>query len=663
MRESRNDRLKRIGKKHIQLSVLAWVLGFASLFFVAPDLYASDEPTVSATVDRNALNPEDTLTLTISVQTSEQVSIGQPTLPSLQDFEVLNEWTTQSQQASMIATPAGPQFKRVSIASFNYMLMPKKQGDLHIGGVEVVVDGKVYMTKPIRIKVAPGAGVGSQPRGGRGGSGGVIPPDLFEDEDDLFAQLLRRAQPPAGGSRTLPVNPNDAFFIQIDTDKTEAYVGEQVTVSFYLYTRGLIRDLDTLKYPSLKGFWKEDIEIATHLNFQSEVVNGIPYKKALLASYALFPIKEGTATIDSYRVRCSVIAPDSMGGLGFGKAYSYTKASQPVKITVKPVPAEGRPEDFSGAVGEFQLSARVEDRVVTENQPLTLKVRFEGRGNAKLIDMPPITYPEGLELYEQQDEARFFRTGTSFKEFKILLIPRREGEFTIPSISVSVFDPNQKTFVRKTTEPITFTAKKGLGGGVASQSLPEEAARKKPREPEKPRLITELQASRAMSSAIQWPLWAALYSLISTVLVWRARTELGWGQRKKDILRVLTARLKKIETLGHKGDWRGVGTEMTNALYFVLGAVSGERGANAELDKLLQKAPPSVRRELGEQLRKQMEFFQMLTFAPEAVVEGLKKNTDLKKVISEMEELMVKAVSLGLSGEQSNGSEPGPRAS
>ena len=642
--------------KHGLIFILS--LLFPMLAHTAPTV------TVSATVDRNALNPDDSLTLTIAVESSGEVTIGQPHLPSVTDFEILNEWTSQSQQASMVSTPSGPQFKRVNITAFNYMLMPKRQGQLKIGGVEVVVDGKAYSTKPIQVTVAPGAGMRAPPQG-RGRGGALPPPGFLDDEDeDLFSQLLRRAQPP-GGTRSLPINPNEAFFIQVEADKSEAYVGEQVTVSFYLYTRGLIRDLDTLKYPSLNGFYREDIEIATHLNFQSEVVNGIAYKKALLASYALFPRKEGVATIDPYQVKCSVIAADALGGLGFGKAYTFTKASQPVKIKVKSIPAEGRPSDYSSAVGEFQFSARIEDRVITENQPLTLKLRFEGRGNAKPVELPSIALPEGLELYDQQNEARFYRNGTSFKEFRLLVIPRREGEFTIPSISVSVFDPVQRGFVRKVTEPLTFRAQKGAGGKVASQSLPEDAGagRSGARGSDEPRLITEYRAGRAPSGTVKGIAWIAIFACVAVFLAWRARNELGWGQRKKDLLRTLKARLKKVESAGARGDWRAVGTEMTNTLYFVLGAISGERGANMELEKLLQKAPPSVRRELAEPLTKQMEFFQMLTFAPDAVVEGLKKNVPLAGAIAEMEALMVKAVSLGLSAEQSSGSESGPKAS
>jgi hypothetical protein len=128
------------------------------------------------------------------------------------------------------------------------------------------------------------------------------------------------------GTRGQPANPDDAFSIQLEVDKNEAFVGEQVTASWYLYTRNHIQNIDTLKYPNLKAFWKEDIELATRLNFQQEVVNGIPYKKALLVSYALFPIKDGSALIDTYKAKCTVIS-GNMGVFGMGQPMAYTKAS------------------------------------------------------------------------------------------------------------------------------------------------------------------------------------------------------------------------------------------------------------------------------------------------------------------------------------------------
>ena len=623
-----------------------WFIASALVF---ASQIASAAVDVSATVDRDALNPGDTLTLTINVSSSEEVASAQPELPPLDDFEVLNTWTSQEARASFVSTPQGPQFQTVRATRYNFALQPKREGQLRIGAAEVTVDSRKYRTKPITIRVAQGAGAQAPSRRGGGGSGGggiQLPPGFEEEEEDLFSQLLRRQAPPSTGSRTLPINPDEAFFIQVDADKTEAYVGEQITVSWYLYTRGQIRDLDTLKYPSLKGFWKEDIEIATQLNFVSEIVNGIPYKKALLASFALFPIKEGSATIDAYKAKCTVIPMvDALGGFGFGKAYTFTKSSQNISVKVKPLPVEGRPEDFTGAVGTYDVSARVEDKNIVENQPFTLKVRFEGQGNAKLIEAPPFQPPEGLEIYDQQNEARFFRTGTSFKDFSILLIPRRSGEFTIPAMKTSVFDPKTARYVVKSTEPIRIIVGKGTGGGrTQSLGLGDGSAPKKG--PEEPKLALEWKSSRGVGIPVA--AYGGLFGVFGLVLLWRARTELGWGQKKKDLLRQLRARLRRVEDRASAGDWRGVGVEMTNATYFVLGEISGEGGANVELSKLLLKAPPSVRRELGEPLTKQMEVFQVLSFAPEGVVGSLKDPEQMKKAIAEMGRLMERAVSLGV---------------
>src|SRR5690606_35963704 len=144
---------------------------------------------------------------------------------------------------------------------------------------------------------------------------------------------------------------------------------------------------------------------ATQLNFQQEIVNGIPYKKALLASYALFPLKAGKAVVDSYKAKCTVVTPSNFG---FGRPYQFTKSSKPVDIKVKDIPTEGRPENYSGAVGNFQVRTEVDQKTVPVNQPVTLKLIFEGEGNAKLIDLPALPLPPSLELYDTQADSKFF---------------------------------------------------------------------------------------------------------------------------------------------------------------------------------------------------------------------------------------------------------------
>jgi hypothetical protein len=663
--------LTKIGKSSLFISLIFMCSILAGS--VRARAAASDVEVMSS-VDRNQLSPDDTFQLTISVSSSEDVTVSQPTLPPINDFEILNEWTGTESRTSFVSGSGGMKRKTVQTTNYNFLLQPKREGTLTIGGAEVVVDGHSHVTKPITVKV--GAGLGVQKRGRQAlpgaapGGGMQLPPGFGDDEDadDLFSQLLRRGMgmgtgedPTQGatGSRTLPINPNDAFFVQVETDKKEAYVGEQVTVSFYLYTRGLIRDLDTLKYPSLHGFWKEDIEIATHLNFTNEVVNGLPYKKALLASFALFPITEGETIIDSYTAKCSVsLSGDTLGALGYGKAYTYTKSSTPLKIKVKPLPVEGRPADYSGAVGDFQVTANVEDKNIVSNQPFTYKVRFEGKGNAKLIELPAFNPPDGLEQYDIQKDAKFFRTGTSYKDFAIQLIPRREGEFTIPPLSVSIFDPVRKAYVNKSTDPVRVIVAKGSGPTIEDQMMKNGQAggsggtTSKVDQP--PALLVEMKHPIGLTRAEFAIGFPVLMLLIFGILGAKAKTELGWGAKKADLQRRLRARLRRVDQRVVAGDWRGVGVEMTNAVYFVLGEISGEGGASTELDKLMKKAPPSVRRELSAPLAKQMDIFQVLSFAPESVVGDLKNPERLRIVVSDMSQLMEKAVQLGLSSGQTD---------
>ncbi len=145
------------------------------------------------------------------------------------------------------------------------------------------------------------------------------------------------------------INPDEAFFIQAEVDKNRAYVGEQVTVSFFLYTREETNSGHRhFEVPDLKGFWKEELEMATRLNFEQVVLRNIVYQRALLVSYALFPIRAGQARIDPYKAKCTVLTPTNFG---FGRPYQFTKASREIAIEVLDVPSEGRPANFTGAVG------------------------------------------------------------------------------------------------------------------------------------------------------------------------------------------------------------------------------------------------------------------------------------------------------------------------
>ncbi len=614
---------------------------------------------VTAEVDRSRMSLGDSFTYTIRISSEEAVEVSDPRLPSVTGLELINSWRGSESRSTF----EGGRFRVEQSQSFNYLFVTQREGPVSVGSAEVVVNGESYRTSPVTVEVRP-ARPGQQapptlpPRAGR-------PPDpfgsAFGDVEELFDQLLRRRAPP--GFRSEPVNPEEAFFIQVEVDKTEAYVGEQITASWYLYTRGHIREIDTLEYPSVHGFWKEDIEMATRLNFEQEVVNGVAYRRALLASYALFPMTEGTLEVDSYKARCTVVMP---GDFGLGRPYQFTKASQPVPIRVKPLPLEDRPSDFAGAVGQFSMTAQVDRQQVKAHEPVVLRLHVQGRGNAKLIDLPPLNLPESLELYDSKQEAEFFRDGRSEKTFELLLIPRQAGEIELPSISMSAFDPQLSQYYQFQTEPITLTVLPGEGseqGPLAKSFLAGDSGRSsRATGLVAPEIILQWRPSRAgLAGVSPWLVWPGVYLGVLALLGWRAHVEWGWRRGKKDLRRILQLRLQKVNSLLGKGQWRAASVEMTNLLYQILGEISGQGGASQELHKLLAEGPPSLRRELGEELEQILDRLATLSFAPEEVVGQLKSEDQLKKLVERTRKALIRAIELTDLEEEYQGTKVGSR--
>lgn len=635
------------------------------IFVLLLPVLAWSAVTVQSYVDRNEMGMGDTFTLTVSVSSTESVDVSEPRVPQIDGFDLVNSWTSSSTSSKLMQGPGGMQFETVRRQDFQFMLSPKKAGNLSVPAFEVVVEGKTYYTKPIVVKVSskPTAPQNNQAQGR--GRGGAMPPlDEMDEAEQIFNALLQRhglgrqgQQLPGQGRlpepepqlKNLPKNANEALSIKLELDKTDVYEGEQIVAAWYIYTRGQILSLDRVKFPELKGFWKEIIEEVPSLNFTQEIINGVPYRRALLASHALFPIKAGSAVIDEYKVKASVAMPTNpYSAFGFGQAYTYNRGSERAKINVRPLPTEGKPQNFSGAVGQFDIKTSIEGDKFPVGQPFSMKVRFEGSGNAKLIELPELQLPAGIEMYDSKSDSKYFKNGKSFKEFEVLLIPRKEGHIVIPSMNFSIFDPAQRKYVSKKTDPIEITIIENTNGtqsGAGSQFLGQkEKVQEAPLQ--RPALISDLRAGSSAYASNLIVIWGIVFSGILAFLGFFAKHELAVRSSKTKLKDQVQTRMKKLNALNAKGEWRLVATEMINLYYLVLGQLSGQKGAVTEIQKLLEEAPPSVKREIGSELSKWIEYFQTLGFAPEEIVGRMKEPAEVAKAIAASEKLFEKAIEL-----------------
>ncbi len=644
-------KMKKIGKLFFLM-----ILAFPYLAL------AETQTAVQASVDRDQMALGDSFTLTVAIKSNEDFDAA-PKLPNLNGIEVINSWADGKSSSTRMALINGKSdFSKSVQQTFHFMLSPNKEGKLVIPVMDIDISGNVFKTQPLTIDVAEeNRGRGAKLKsGGSKGRAQLLPgmdeEDPFAAEDDIFAQMLKEREKilnqlgrggiggnPFGArgrqenipERTMDINKNEAFFVLLEADRTEAFEGQQITANWYIYVRGQIESLDRTKFPDLKGFWKEIIEEVPSLQFTSEIINGVPYQKALLASHALFPIKAGVAVIDEFKIKARTRVPTPFG---MGKPHENTKVSKRTPIKVLPLPLEGRPLHFSGAVGSFQVTVRTDGKQFPAHQPFSVKIRFEGSGNAKLIDLPNIAWPQNLEIFDTKSESKFFKNGQSYKEFEVLLIPRSEGELIIPAFNFSHFNPDLKKYISAASESLALTITPGtpgaatpsLGGKLNTETSPMIYVAKP---------IMEMPQANIISPDLRYGsyLTAFLFSILGILISFFKKLK---NLKQEPVLGLIVSR--KLQQIQHQlklKNYRQVGAEGVNLVYALAAYLSGQKTASQEWVKLTENIPNKMKGKFLSTLTASFEYFQVLGFSPEAIHQSVVSDNKTESEIEKLKKL------------------------
>ncbi|GAB4441337.1 MAG: BatD family protein [Anaerolineae bacterium] len=420
-----------------------------AMFAAVPALAQSP---ITATVDRTGLTTDDALTLTVSVSGD-----GQPLLPSLSGFNLLSSGT--SSQISIINGAMSSQ------VIYTYILQPAQPGPLTIEPITLQQNGQSYTTAPITVQVSPGTGRPSaapqmpqmpgmppslQQFFNNSGFGGLDPFNSFGG--DPFGQT---------GS-------GDPGFVEAGVSNASPYVGEQVVYTFRYYQPAddFFGALDQPQFvpPAFSGFWSEGD--SQQRQYQAQDGSGRPYNVTELNT-VLIPTKTGELTIEPGRL----VTP---GGF-FSQGAELT--ADPVTVTVQPLPG-GAPAGFNGAVGQFDISAGVDTAATTVNEPVTWQVTLNGRGNIKTLADPQ--WPD-LPNWRSFESAATVNSQVvdgqlaGSRHYERLLVPQAAGDFTIPALEFSFFNPATGQYQTISTEPIPVTVAPGAGANspqAAAAALP-----------------------------------------------------------------------------------------------------------------------------------------------------------------------------------------------
>jgi BatD DUF11 like domain len=333
--------------------------------------------------------------------------------------------------------------------TYSYYIQPKSIGTFNIGSATVNYKGTNYKSQPLKIEVVKGSA------------------------------------PPPSANKQQAVNPDAQnseiaknLFIRVFADKQKVYQGEQVTVTYKLYTRlNIAAQMQVSKLPQYQGFWAEELETSNNINFTVENFEGKQFRVGILKKAALFPSQSGELTVSPMELKVPVqiqkkrkagnsVFDDFFNDPFFGNAQTveYNAKSNTVKVNVLPLP-ENKPESFKGAVGQFTLTSELNKNSTKTNEPLSLKLNITGTGNVSLLNVPEISLPPGMEKYDPKSTDQINRQVkiSGKKSIEYLIVPRNAGKKEIPSVKFSYFDPNKKTYVTLSTPPYNINVEQGTG--------------------------------------------------------------------------------------------------------------------------------------------------------------------------------------------------------
>ena len=354
--------------------------------------------------------------------------------------------------------------------SFTYVVVANQEGEISVTPATITIDGKQYKSNSLKIKVS------------KGGSS-------QQNSSDNRKQ----------NQRDQGILQDDDVYLRAFVTKKNPYLGEQIIVTYRIYTRVPISNLSMKKASSFNGFWSKNLmDDQSQLKQSTQVINGEEYIVADISKYAVFPQKSGKLTIEPAELECvaqvRVQQQRSRSNDPFEDFFNdpffnrnarnveATLTSKPLTINVKDLPVEGKPADFNGAVGEFTFKSSVDREILVANDALTFSATISGKGNLELINLNQPEFPSDFETYEPKvsNNIKTSSNGISgWKKFEYLSIPRAPGDFTIKPITFSYFDPRQKKYRTYSSGELNIVVEKGnqTASGVTYSSSAQEDIR------------------------------------------------------------------------------------------------------------------------------------------------------------------------------------------
>ena len=362
-----------------------------------------------------------------------------PTFPNkmeLGDFRLLNDTPSVSTSFSMVNGRSS------SSKTFTFTLGPTKKGSLEFPGQTIIINGKTFTTPPVKVEV------GEQ--------------NLSVTRRDPFSDLFnsRRSQ------KRQPRQKGEVFGA-VEVPKNDFYLGEPIPMDVMIYISPFLyvvgRD-SAVGLPDLTDFWVEDIVFEPTDPIEL-TRNGTDWKRYTVYRKRLFANKTGELTIPSATFQLSISDNPRFGVFGGTRA---NRNSEPLTLTIKPLPKAGKPRGFSGLVGNFKAKGQLDAEEIKVGETVNLTFEVTGTGNFSAMSDLSLTDLKDFEIFSGGLPSRDDKGNDASKTWAFALVAKREGTYQIPMPKLAYFDPISETYktIGGNAYSLKVTPGKGLGEGA-----------------------------------------------------------------------------------------------------------------------------------------------------------------------------------------------------
>ena len=416
---------------HFSFFIFRFSIFAAWLSLISP-VFAAAKPAFTTSLDRESVIVGESVVLTLKF---EGVSPkGMPNIPAIPGLQMTGG---VSSSVNSTITPEGVS----SVTSYAVNMIAQRAGDIVIPPLALEIDGQKLQSQPLRLK--------------------VLQSDPNAPQQELGDRLA---------------------FLSLSLPKKEMYVGEVMPVELRLYLRGDVLKISDPQIPPLRGDGFTASKFIQGERYTRRVGNNQFTVIPILT--VLTPIKDGQLTLDAMNGSVKVyrqaggrrqVNPFDIDSF-FGPPMEEQQIPLSIEqqtVNVRPLPSENVPPSFNGAVGSYTMTFSAGPTNVAVGDPITVKVQISGKGNLDALSLPEQnawqdfkSYPPTFKV-DTRDQLGIEGT----KSFEQIIVPQNSDIKTLPALSFSYFDPDQKTYRLLSQPAVALTVRPSAAAAQPTMTL------------------------------------------------------------------------------------------------------------------------------------------------------------------------------------------------